>query len=141
MEINAASHSFKSFHQITPSHRRHIPVRRERLHQRGTVFCSHPIGRSPQTNAGFRKLGEKGSLTANQKVFPTEKCRGLPGGGVAVRFGAASCASLVVCFCWQEQFYLLPGKFPSRRVFTGLKKPENSEAPFRNPFQRGGMGG
>ena len=29
-EINAASHSFKSFHQITPSHRRHIPVRRER---------------------------------------------------------------------------------------------------------------
>ena len=24
---------------------------------------------------------------------------------------------------------------------SGLKKPENSEAPFRNPFQRGGMGG
>ena len=28
--INATSHSFKSFRQITPSHRRHIPARRER---------------------------------------------------------------------------------------------------------------
>ena len=30
-EINATPHSFKSFQQqITPSHRRHIPARRER---------------------------------------------------------------------------------------------------------------
>ena len=78
-----------------------------------------PIGRSPQANAGFRKLGEKGSLTANQKVFPTEKCRGLPG-----KFPFDS--TLKSCICWEP---------------SGLKKPENSEAPFRNPFQCGGMGG
>ncbi len=86
---------------------------------KGPVFWVHPIGRSPQANAGFRKLDERGASTANQKVFPTEKCRGLPG-----KFPFDS--TLKSCICWEP---------------SGLKKPENSEAPFRNPFQCGGMGG
>ena len=49
--INATLSPFKSFRQITPSHRRHIPVRRERRIKGGTVFCAHPIGRSPQIPA------------------------------------------------------------------------------------------
>ena len=67
--INATLSPFKSFRQITPSHRRHIPVRRERR-IKGAVFCAHPIGRSPQSNAGFRKAGERGASAEKQEFFP-----------------------------------------------------------------------
>ena len=36
--INATSHSFKSFRQITPSHRRHIPARRKRHIKQRSAF-------------------------------------------------------------------------------------------------------
>ena len=39
-EINAVSHSFKSFQQIVPSHRRHIPARHERLLKEGGFLSS-----------------------------------------------------------------------------------------------------
>ena len=38
-------------------------------HQRGTVFCAHPIGRSPQSNAGFRNEGERGASVAKQEFL------------------------------------------------------------------------
>ena len=42
LQVTAAAtlSPFKSFHQITPSHRRHIPVRRERrIKGAGFIFC------------------------------------------------------------------------------------------------------
>ena len=36
---------------------------------KGTVFWVHPIGRSPQTNAGFRKLDERGASVAKQEFL------------------------------------------------------------------------
>ena len=39
----------------------------------------NPIGRSPQTNAGFRKLGERGASMAEQEALPNGRCHGLPG--------------------------------------------------------------
>ena len=56
---------------------------------------------------------------------------------------------LVVCFCWLGKGSLLPEKHPSAAFVnaafagesSGLKKPENSEAPFRITFQHGDMGG
>ena len=35
---------------------------------KGPVFWVHPIGRSPQANAGFRKLDERGASTAEKFV-------------------------------------------------------------------------
>ena len=71
----------------------------------------------------------------------------ISGRGTAVRFGAASCAALVVEFCWQGQGGFLSEKCPSRFVFEILHLPgelpagkafENSEASFRKPFAEGG---
>ena len=75
------------------------------------VFWVHPIGRSPQANAGFRKLDERGTSVAKQEFFIGRKVTRTSGRGLAVRFGPASCASLVISFCRQEWFYLLAGKF------------------------------
>ena len=165
--INATLSPFKSFRQITPSHRRHIPIRRERRIKGGTVFCAHPIGRSPQANAGFRKLGERGASAAKQKLKPSGSSDWISGRGLAVRFGPASWSSLVIEFCQQSGFYrlpkkflqrcvfllagegsLLPGELPSRCVFkrcicwepSVLRKPENSEASFRNSLSARGYG-
>ena len=110
--INATLSPFKSFHQITPSHRRHIPVRRERR-IKGVVFCAHPIGRSPQANAGFQKVGERGASAAKQKLKPSGSSDWISGRGLAVRFGPASWSSLVIEFCQQSGFYRLPKKFLS----------------------------
>ena len=114
--INATLPPFKSFRQITPSHRRHIPVRRERR-IKGVVFCAHPIGRSPQANAGFRNGGERGASAAKQKLKPSGSSDWISGRGLAVRFGPASWASLVIEFCQQSGFYRLPKKFLQRCVF------------------------
>ena len=136
---------------------------------KGTVFCAHPIGRSPQTNAGFQKVGERGASTAKQKLKPSGSSDWISGRGLAVRFGPASWSSLVIEFCQQGEFYRLAEKFVSccmflpvggRGIFfrrspplsaflnaafaggsSGLSKPENSGAPFSNAFQRGDMGG
>ena len=66
---------------------------------KGPVFCAHPIGRSPQSNAGFRKLDERGASVAKQKFKLSGSSVWTSGRGLAVRFGAASCASLVIEFC------------------------------------------
>ena len=46
---------------LTPSAAKDAP--------KGTVFCAHPIGRSPQANAGFRKLDERGASVAKQEFL------------------------------------------------------------------------
>ena len=103
---------------------------------KGTVFCAHPIGRSPQANAGFQKVGERGASAAKEKFKLSGSSVWTSGRGLAVRFGAASCASLViefcqqggilsfggeffpiVCFCWLGMGRLLSKKFPSLCVF------------------------
>ena len=166
-EINAASHSFKSFHQITPSHRRHIPVRRERC-IKGERFSARIRSEGPRRQMQDLETGREGSFSGETVIFPKQEIPWTSGRGLAVRFGPASWASLViefcqkggfyflaekfpsvVCFCRLGMDYLLPEKFPSLCVFKrcilrgpfGLSKPENSEAPFRNSFQRGDMGG
>ena len=109
--INATLPPFKSFRQITPSHRRHIPARRERR-IKGAVFCAHPIGRFPQANAGFRNGGERGASAAKQKLKPSGSSDWTSGRGSAVRFGPASWSSLVIEFCQLREGYLLPEKLP-----------------------------
>ena len=69
---------------------------------KGTVFCAHPIGRSPQANAGFQKVGERGASAAKQKLKPSGSSDWISGRGLAVRFGPASWSSLVICFCRLE---------------------------------------
>ena len=69
-EINAVLHSFKSFHQIAPSHRRHIPARRERLLKQGCGFLRSPNRQSPKEISGFSKLNAKGASTAKQSFHP-----------------------------------------------------------------------
>ena len=81
------------------------------------VFWVHPIGRSPQANAGFRKLDERGTSVAKQEFFIGRKVTRTSGRGLAVRFGPASRASLVISFCWQEGFYLFAENFVSCCVF------------------------
>ena len=46
---------------------------------KGPVFWVHPTGRSPQANAGFRKVGERGASAAKQEILPIGRNRGLPG--------------------------------------------------------------
>ena len=64
----------------------------------GTVFCVHPIGRSPQANAGFRKAGERGASAAKQEFIPSVRYGWTSGRGLAVRFGPASWSALVIEF-------------------------------------------
>ena len=87
---------------------------------KGTVFCAHPIGRSPQTNAGFRKVGERGASAAKEKFKLSGSSVWTSGRGLAVRFGAASRASLVIEFCLLGGFYLLAESFSSLYVFCWL---------------------
>ena len=86
---------------------------------KGTVFCAHPIGRSPQANAGFQKVGERGASAAKQKLKPSGSSDWTSGRGLAVRFGPASWASLVICFCRLEGGCLLVELFPSLYVSVG----------------------
>ena len=66
-----AEDSFKSFQQITPSHRRHIPVRRERC-IKGAVFCAHPIGRSLSQMQDFERLVRGELQRRNRKFYQSE---------------------------------------------------------------------
>ena len=86
---------------------------------KGTVFCAHPIGRSPQANAGFQKVGERGASAAKQKLKPSGSSDWISGRGLAVRFGPASWASLVIEFCLLGGFYLLAESFSPLYVFAG----------------------
>ena len=86
---------------------------------KGPVFCAHPIGRSPQSNAGFRKLDERGASVAKQKFKLSGSSVWTSGRGLAVRFGAASCASLVIEFCRLGGFYLLADSFSPLYVSAG----------------------
>ncbi|OUN32829.1 hypothetical protein B5G27_14620 [Lachnoclostridium sp. An76] len=100
------------------------------------VFWVHPIGRSPQANAGFRKLDERGTSVAKQEFFIGRKVTRTSGRGLAVRFGPASCASLVISFCRQEWFYLLAGKFVYCCMFllAGERLSFAGKAPFSQHF-------
>ena len=148
------------------------------MHQRGTVFWVHPIGRSPQSNAGFQKVGERGASTAKQKLKPSGSSDWTSGRGSAVRFGPArvsrsiwpsklvlSCyrilpakwilsfteeVSLALCvsdgwegvlFCRKSSLLVTFLNAAFVGGTSGLRKPENSEAPFSKTFQRGDMGG
>ena len=71
-EINAVSHSFKSFQQIAPSHRRHIPARREKLLKRPAVFYVHP---SAVSRRKFRILKVKLNGSFNGKTRPPSRSR------------------------------------------------------------------
>ena len=120
----AVSHSFDVFPGLRTRNQSNIPARRERR-IKGSVFCAHPIGRSPAGKCRISKQGARGASAAKQEVLPIGRDRGLPGEGC-----------------------LLPGKFPSRYVVkccicwgpSGLSKPENSEAPFSKTFQHGCVG-
>ena len=158
---------FKSFRQITPSHRRHIPVRRERR-IKGDGFLRASGRKVPAGKCRISKRGERGASAAKQKLKPSGSSDWISGRGLAVRFGPASWSSLVIEFCQQSGFYRLPKKFLQRCVFlsagegfsfvgevpfslrslnaafvggpSGLRKPENSEAPFRNFLSARGYG-
>ena len=67
-EINATPHSFKSFQQITPSHRRHIPARRERHIKQVSGFLHSSDRKSAQPNAGFQN-GMRGELYQQNRIF------------------------------------------------------------------------
>ena len=86
---------------------------------KGSVFCAHPIGRSPQANAGFQKAGERGASAAKQKLKPSGSSDWTSGRGLAVRFGPASWSSLVIEFCLLGGFYLLAESFSLLYVFAG----------------------
>ena len=77
---------------------------------KGTVFCAHPIGRSPQANAGFRNGGERGASAAKQKLKPSGSSDWTSGRGLAVRFGPASWSSLVISFWWMGEGGSFGGK-------------------------------
>ena len=117
---------------------------------KGPVFCAYLIGRSPQANAGFRKVGERGASAAKQKLKPSGSSDWTSGRGLAVRFGSASFASLVISFCWLGKGFLWPGEFPFRCVFKrcicrGTFRLEQNQKTakrlFETSFQRGDMGG
>ena len=103
---------------------------------KGPVFCAHPIGRSPQANAGFQKVGERGASAAKQKLKPSGSSDWTSGRGLAVRFGPASWSSLVIEFCQQSGFYRLPKKFLWRCVFlpAGRRFFFAGRAPFSLRF-------
>ena len=73
--INATSHSFKSFRQITPSHRRHIPDAAKGTSNRSAVFCTHPA-RSPHSQMQDFESRVKGDLCRRSSTFvpPSESC-------------------------------------------------------------------
>ena len=48
----------------------------------GPVFCAHPIGRSPQANAGFQKVGQRGASAAEQEFIQDGRYCGLSGDGL-----------------------------------------------------------
>ena len=71
--INATSHSFKSFRQITPSHCRHIPDAAKSTSNRSAVFCAHPA-RSPHSQMQDFESGVKGDLCRRSSTFvPTSE--------------------------------------------------------------------
>ena len=70
--------------------------------KRGAVFCAHPIGRSPAGKCRISKGGGKGSFSGETGSFSNRKEPRTSGRGLAVRFGTASWASLVICFCRLE---------------------------------------
>ena len=57
-------------------------------------------------------MGERGASAAKQKLKPSGSSDWTSERGVAVRFGSASFASLVISFCWQKEVYLLAESFP-----------------------------
>ena len=48
---------------------------------KGAGFLRASDRKTPQANAGFRKLGERGASTAEQEALPNGSCHGLPGEG------------------------------------------------------------
>ena len=82
-EINATLHSFKSFQQIIPSHRRHIPARPQKAPQIGPRFSTFNQPEVPTAKCRISKRDERGALSAKQNLFP------------AGRFSITSCGKKV----------------------------------------------
>ncbi|HIX47719.1 MAG TPA: hypothetical protein H9981_01665, partial [Candidatus Mediterraneibacter caccavium] len=65
------------------------------------------------------ETGTKGSFISETGSFAKRKVPQTSGSGLAVRFGAASWASLVIEFCLLGEFYLLAESFSPLYVFAG----------------------
>ena len=66
------------------------------------------------------ETGREGSFSGETVISPKQEIPRTSGRGLAVRFGPASWASLVIEFCRQGGFYLLAERFPSVVCFCRL---------------------
>ena len=73
---------------------------------KGTGFLRASDRKVPTGKCRISKGGREGSFSGEPESFAKRKVPRTSGRGVAVRFGPASWASLVISFCWQEWFYL-----------------------------------
>ena len=165
--INATLPPFKSFRQITPSHRRHIPARRERR-IKGERFSVRIRSEGPRGQMQDFESWMKGELLwRNRKFYRTEgdadfrervsrsiwpsklclSCDKFLPARVVLSFGGKVRLLLYVFAGWgavvfcQESSLLatfLNAAFVGEP--SGLSKPENSEAPFSKTFQHGCVG-
>ena len=69
-------------------------------------FSARIRSEGPHSQMQDFETGRKGSFSGKTESFFRQKIRRTSGRGLAVRFGSASWASLVISFCWQEWFYL-----------------------------------
>ena len=89
---------------------------------KGPVFWVHPIGRSPQANAGFRNRARGELQRQNKKFYQSEGTADFREKGAFCRESSLLATFLNAAFVGEP---------------SGLSKPENSEAPFRKPFSTG----
>ena len=112
----AVSHSFYVFPRLRNRNLSHIPVRRERR-IKGDGFLGSSDRKAPAGKCGIRNVGERGASAAEQKFDSGGSSGRTSVRGLAVRFGPASWASLVIEFCRQGGFYRLAEKFVSCCMF------------------------
>ncbi len=117
---------------------------------KGNGFLRASDRKVPAVKCRILKGGREGSFDGEKEIYTKWKVLRTSGRGLAVRFGPASWASLVIEFCQLGGIYRLPEKFPSRCVFKrcicrGTFRLEQNQKTakrlFRNIFQRGDMGG
>ena len=138
---------------------------------KGPVFCAHPIRRPQQANAGFQKVGKRGGASATKREFNLSKpedtvdfrerirrsiwrselrlsCDKLLVVRVVLSFGGKVSLLLYISAGWGWIAFCRKSSPLSSFLnaafvegSSGLKKTENSGAPFSNTFQRGDMDG
>ena len=92
---------------------------------KGAGFLRASDRKAPQTNAGFRKVGERGASATKQEA------------------SLALCVSVGwegVLFCRESSLLVTFVNAAFVGGPSGLRKPENSEAPFRNFLSARGYG-